>query len=161
MTGNEGILFGTIINTADVTVLLELVLYHSSIDFNPIVLFLWKALRAYKASPIIKSFEKWCSSLYKCTGSIYISQYCFLIIIYICAIKAIVFSIATVWPKCQAVWISCTFTHFICEKKHIFTWLRESGGWQANCVLAYELSLLIMLNFFCSSLKVTNAGFFF
>ena len=39
MEGNEGILFSTIINTVDVTVLLELVLYHSSIDFNPIVLF--------------------------------------------------------------------------------------------------------------------------
>ena len=31
MEGNEGILFSTIINTIDVTVLLELVLYHSSI----------------------------------------------------------------------------------------------------------------------------------
>ena len=39
MVGNEGILFSTIINTVDVTVLHELVLYHSSIEFNPIVLF--------------------------------------------------------------------------------------------------------------------------
>ena len=39
MEGNEGILLSTIINTVDVAVLLELVLYHSSIDFNPIVLF--------------------------------------------------------------------------------------------------------------------------
>ena len=39
MEGNEGILFSAIINTVDVTLLLELVLYHSSIDFNPIVLF--------------------------------------------------------------------------------------------------------------------------
>ena len=39
MEGNESILFSSIINTIDVTVLLELVLYHSSIDFNPIVLF--------------------------------------------------------------------------------------------------------------------------
>ena len=39
MEGNEGILFSAIISTIDVTVLLELVLYHSSIDFNPILLF--------------------------------------------------------------------------------------------------------------------------
>ena len=39
MEGNEGILFSAIINTIDVTVLLELVPYCSSIDFNPIVLF--------------------------------------------------------------------------------------------------------------------------
>ena len=39
MKGNEGILFSTIINTVDVAVLLELVLYCSSIDFNQIVLF--------------------------------------------------------------------------------------------------------------------------
>ena len=38
MEGNEGILFSVIINTVDVTVFLELVLYHSSIDFNPTVL---------------------------------------------------------------------------------------------------------------------------
>ena len=31
MVGNEGILLSSIINTIDVTVLLELVLYHSSI----------------------------------------------------------------------------------------------------------------------------------
>ena len=39
MEGDEGILFSSIINTVDVAVLLELVLYRSSIDFNPIVLF--------------------------------------------------------------------------------------------------------------------------
>ena len=39
MERNEGILFSTIINTIDVVVLLEFVLYPSSIDFNPIVLF--------------------------------------------------------------------------------------------------------------------------
>ena len=39
MEGNEGILFSAIINTVDVTVLLELVLHSSSIDFNPIILF--------------------------------------------------------------------------------------------------------------------------
>ena len=85
MEGNEGILFSTIINTVDVTVLLELVLYHSSIDFNPIILSIWKALHAYKASTIIENvvLKKWCSPLYKCIGTIYISQYCFLIIIYI------------------------------------------------------------------------------
>ena len=44
MEGNEGILYSTIINTADVTVLVKLVLYHLSIDFNPIVLFLSEAL---------------------------------------------------------------------------------------------------------------------
>ena len=37
--GNEGILFSTMKNTVDVAILLELVLYHSSIDFNQIVLF--------------------------------------------------------------------------------------------------------------------------
>ena len=36
MEGSEGTLFST---TIDVAVLHELVLYHSSIDFNPIVLF--------------------------------------------------------------------------------------------------------------------------
>ena len=40
MVGNEGILLSAIINTTDVTVLLELVLYSSSITFNPIVLFI-------------------------------------------------------------------------------------------------------------------------
>ena len=40
MKGTEGILFSTIINTIDVNVLLELVLYLSSIDFNPIILFI-------------------------------------------------------------------------------------------------------------------------
>ena len=39
MEGNEGILFSAIINAIDITVLLELVLCHSSIDFNPIALF--------------------------------------------------------------------------------------------------------------------------
>ena len=38
MEGNEGILFSTIINIIDVTVLLDLILYCFSIDFNPIVL---------------------------------------------------------------------------------------------------------------------------
>ena len=37
---NGGILFSDIINTVDFAVLLELVLYHSSIDFNPIALFI-------------------------------------------------------------------------------------------------------------------------
>ena len=37
MEGNEGILLSTIINAIDAAVLFELVLYHSSIDFNPIV----------------------------------------------------------------------------------------------------------------------------
>ena len=37
--GNEGILFSTIINTIDVAVLHESVLCHSTIDFNPTVLF--------------------------------------------------------------------------------------------------------------------------
>ena len=49
MEGTEGILFSAITNTVDVTVLLELVLYHSSIDFNPIILLVWKALHAYEA----------------------------------------------------------------------------------------------------------------
>ena len=39
MVGNKGILLSAIINTVDVTILLELVLYCSSIDFNPTVLF--------------------------------------------------------------------------------------------------------------------------
>ena len=39
MVGNEGILLSAIINNVDVTVLLELVLYHFSIEFNPTVLF--------------------------------------------------------------------------------------------------------------------------
>ena len=39
MVGNEGILFSAIINTVDVTVLLGIVLYCSSIDFNPTVSF--------------------------------------------------------------------------------------------------------------------------
>ena len=39
MEGNEGILFSTTINTIDVAVVLELVLYRSSFDFNPTVLF--------------------------------------------------------------------------------------------------------------------------
>ena len=39
MEGNEGILFSAIINTIDIAVLLEVVHYRSSIDFNPIVLF--------------------------------------------------------------------------------------------------------------------------
>ena len=37
MEGNEAIQFSAIINTVDVTFLLELVPFHSSIDFNPIV----------------------------------------------------------------------------------------------------------------------------
>ena len=40
MEGNEGILFSTITDTVDITVLFELVLYCSSIDFNPIVVFI-------------------------------------------------------------------------------------------------------------------------
>ena len=48
MEGNEGILFITIINTVDVTVLLELVLYCFSIEFNPIALFVWGALHSYE-----------------------------------------------------------------------------------------------------------------
>ena len=40
MEGNEGILFSVIINNVDDAVLLELVLYHFSIDFSPIVLFI-------------------------------------------------------------------------------------------------------------------------
>ena len=37
MEGNGGTLFSAITNTVDVTVLLEHVHYHSSIDFNSIV----------------------------------------------------------------------------------------------------------------------------
>ena len=48
MKGNEGILFSTVINTIDVTVLLELVFYCSSIDFNPTVVFVWEALYSYE-----------------------------------------------------------------------------------------------------------------
>ena len=46
--GNEGMLFSVIINTIYVTILLELVLYCSSIDFNPIVLFVSEALHLYE-----------------------------------------------------------------------------------------------------------------
>ena len=110
MEGNEGTLFSTIIslygnggkwrhtikchkNTTDVAVLLELLLYCSSVWFSPVVLFVWEALHVYKASPIINFFleKKWCSSLYKCTWIIYLSQYCFIIIIYIYTLKVIVF----------------------------------------------------------------------
>ena len=37
MEGNKAIQFSAIINTVDVTFLLELVPFYSSIDFNPIV----------------------------------------------------------------------------------------------------------------------------
>ena len=48
MEGNEGILFSAIKNTVDVVFLLELVLYQSSIYFNPVVLFVWGALHLYE-----------------------------------------------------------------------------------------------------------------
>ena len=47
MAGNEGILFSAI-NNVDDTVLLELVLYRFSIQFNPIALFVWGALHSYE-----------------------------------------------------------------------------------------------------------------
>ena len=48
MEGIEGMHFSNIINTIDVAVLLELVPHHSSIDCDPIVLFLWEALHLYE-----------------------------------------------------------------------------------------------------------------
>ena len=78
MEGNEGILFSTITNTVDVTVLLELVLYHSSIDFNPIVLFIWKAIYAYKAlliwTSVVNQVMRWLPYLVVTASISYINQ---------------------------------------------------------------------------------------
>ena len=57
MEGNESIPFCTVMNTIDVTVLLELVLYYSSITFNPTAFFVWKALHTYEALCMCKDFS--------------------------------------------------------------------------------------------------------
>ena len=77
-----------------------------------------------KHPSIIKIFfdkKKQCSLLYKCTGIIFISQSCFLIIIYLYRLKVVVVSIAIVQPTGQqANMNSHMFTHFILMRETLF-----------------------------------------